>query len=296
MIRAPKVILEGIKIPRIIFSIAPSIKMETQEIFFLMKKIYEMGIWCFDLPSNNHLETFKRLRDLIGDETMIGIAHIGNGTGFSFTGKPLHQFETKIISTIIKNIVPQNLVKKIYPTHHPKDIFTQKEIDRISFDNALFEKSLSNLNPKEFPIILVGEKYNDWLVGLGRIDLLREMTSAVRRKGFIPIFSAKWPSYVLPKVKSLDASAYAIPINKREGLFDHSKSCDIIKKFEKPIISLDPLANGRLLKRSESAFSFLFNELKIYAAISEISSKEEALSILEVLKKIPSLIPLRKTL
>lgn len=295
MIRAPKVILEGIKIPRIIFSISPSIKMGNQVIFFLMKKIYEMGIWCFDLSTHNHLESFKRLRDLIGDETLIGIGHMGSGTGFSLTGKPLHQFETKIISTMIKNIVPQSLVKKIYPTHQPKDIFTLKEIDRITFDNALFENSLSNLNPKETPFLLVGERYNDWLVGLGRIDLLREMISATRRKGFIPIFSAKWPSYVLPKVKSLDVAAYAIPINKRDGLFNHSKSCDIIKKFEKPIISLNPLANGKLIKRLENAFSFLFSELKVYAAISEISSEKEVLSILGFFKKIPSLIPLRKT-
>jgi hypothetical protein len=295
MIRIPKVVLEGIKIPRIIFSISPSANLKTQEIFFLMKKIYEMGIWCFDIPSTNHLESFKRLRELIGDESLIGIFHIESATGISFTGKPLYQFESKIISTIIKNIIPQNLVKKIYPNHHIQDIFTQKEIDRIIFDDTVFEQFLLNINKKEFPLILIGEKYNDWLVGLGRVDLLSKMISVARKKGFIPILSAKWPTFVLPKVKSLDVSAYAIPINKKEGLFDHSQACNIIKKFEKPVISLNPLANGKLLKSPQKAFSFLFNELKIYGAITEISSEEEALTIFGVFKKIPSLIPFQKT-
>ena len=52
---------------------------------------------------------------------------------------------------------------------------------------------------------------------------------------------------------------------------------------------------GKLLKESEEAFSFLFDELKIYAAIAEIASEEEARRIIEVLKKFPSLIPHRKT-
>jgi hypothetical protein len=46
------------------------------------------------------------------------------------------------------------------------------------------------------------------------------MVSAARRKGFIPIFSGQWATFVLPKAKSLDVAAYAIPINKKWSLFD----------------------------------------------------------------------------
>jgi hypothetical protein len=121
------------------------------------------------------------------------------------------------------------------------------------------------------------------------------MVSRVRGRGFIPIFSGQWATFVLPKAKSLNVSAYAVPINKKWSLFDLERASDLIKKFEKPVISLNPLADGILLRESEGAFSFLFDELKVCAVVAEIGSEEEAQTIVEVLKKFPSLIPPRKT-
>lgn len=73
------------------------------------------------------------------------------------------------------------------------------------------------------------------------------------------------------------------------------RASDLVKKFEKPVISLNPLADGTLLKESEGAFSFLFDELKVCAVVAKISSEEEARRIVDALKKFPSLIPPRKT-
>ena len=97
---------------------------------------------------------------------------------------------------------------------------------------------------------MIGERYGDWLLGLGRMDLLKEMVSRMREKGFIPILSGQWATFFLPKVKSLDAAAYAIPINKKRSFFDLSQACDLIKKFDKPVISLDPLADKELLEKT----------------------------------------------
>jgi hypothetical protein len=69
----------------------------------------------------------------------------------------------------------------------------------------------------------------------------------------------------------------------------------MIKRFEKPILSLNPLAEGRLLNESAEAFSFLFNELKVYAAMIEVTSDEEMVKAIQGVEKIPSLIPFRKT-
>ena len=132
-------------------------------------------------------------------------------------------------------------------------------------------------------------------LALGRIDLLKEMVPRVQGKGFIPIFSGQWATFVLPKAKPLDVAAYAIPINKKWSFFDLAQACDLVKKFDKPVISLNPLADGKLLKKSEEAFSFLFNELKIHSAIAEIATEKEARTILDLQKKFPSLIPHRKT-
>jgi hypothetical protein len=287
--RLPIAFLEDRKIPRIIFSI------RSQKLLSLMRGIYEMGAWCFDLPTARHLESLKELRELMNDETLMGFSHLDAEAGASFLGKPLHQFESKVISTIRKDLVPSHLTRNLLPPSSPSEILTQKEIDRIALDPLRFDKSLSLLDPKESPFLLVGGKYGDWLLALGRIDLLHEMVSRVKRRGFIPIFSGQWATFVLPKAKPLDVAAYAIPINKRRSLFDLQRASDLIKRFEKPVISLNPLDDGKLLKELEDAFFFLFDQLKVYAAIVEIVSEDEARRIIEVLTKFPSLIPPRKT-
>jgi hypothetical protein len=117
----------------------------------------------------------------------------------------------------------------------------------------------------------------------------------VRQKGFIPIFSGQWATSSLPKAKPLDAAAYAIPINKEYSLFDFSQACGLIKKFDKPVISLKPLPDGKLLRDPEKAFSFLFDELKIYSAIVEIPSEIAAKEISDAVTRVPLLIFHRKT-
>ncbi len=82
--RLPTTILEGKKLPRTIFSIQPLTSPGDQEFYSLMKKTYEMGAWCFDLPSGSHLESFKELKNLTGDEELIGLCHLGSEMGASF--------------------------------------------------------------------------------------------------------------------------------------------------------------------------------------------------------------------
>jgi hypothetical protein len=289
--RIPTAILEGKKIPRVIFSIKTS---SQEEISALMKEVHELGVWCFDLPSLKHFESFKELKLLTDDETLIGFGHLEAEEGTSFLGRPLHQFESKIVSTIKKNIVPSNLIYHFFPDPTPSEVFTQKEIDRISFDAPRFEKALSRFDPQLSPVLLIGGKYTDWLLALGRIDLLKEIVGRVRGKSFIPIFSGQWATFVLPKAKPLDVAAYATPVNKNWSYFDLDQACNLIKRFDKPVISLNPLADGVLLKESEEAFLFLFEGLKIHSAIAEVASEEEMRRIFASLEKIPSLIPPRK--
>lgn len=290
----PTAILENKRIQRIVISIEPPSPI-VQNIYPLMEKVYEMGAWCFDLHTSRHLQSFTRLRGATGDETLIGFGHLEAESGVSLMGKPLHQFESRVVSTIVRNVVPPDSVWKLFPVYPSGEVLTQKEIDRMTFDPSRFGQSLSLFPLKEVPFLLIGGKYGDYLLGLGRGDLLKEMVSEIRRKGFIPIFTGQWATFVLPKAKPLDVAAYAIPINKNKGLFDLAQACNMIKKFDKPVISLDPLFEGRLLEKSEEAFSFLFNELKVHSAIAEVTSEDQAKSLFGGGEKIPSLIPFRKT-
>ncbi len=291
--RFPTVILEGKKLPRMIFSVQPVASRDEREIYRLMEKTYELDAWCFDLPSATHLGAFKKLKNVTGDRALTGLCHLEAETGVSFLGKPLHRFESKIISTIRKDL-PSHLLQSIHPSVS-SEVFTQKEIDRITLDPLRFDRMLSLFDPEDCPFVFFGERYGDWLLALGRIDLLHEMVSKVRAKGFIPVYSGQWTIFALPKAKPLKVAAYAFPISKKSNLFDSQPAINQIKRFDKPVISLNPPADGRLLNESKEAFSFLFDELKIYAAVVKIASEEEAGKIIEVLKNIPSLIPPRKT-
>jgi len=291
----PTFTLEEKKLPRVILSVRPSASSAGPDIFTLMKKVYQMETWFFDLPSERHLRSFRELRTLTEDENLMGLCHIPAEEGVSFSGKPIHWIESRITSTIKRSIVPSEFRRQLFPIDSSSDVFTQKEIDRITFDPSRFDQALSSFQPKESPFLVVGGKYGDWLLGLGLIDLLKAMVAKVREKGFIPIFSGLWASFVLPKAKPLDVAAYAIPVNKKWSHFDLNRASDLIKKFDRPVMSLNPLADGELLSESEEAFSFLFNELKIYGALAEIASEAEAERVLEAAKRFPSLIPYRKT-
>jgi hypothetical protein len=291
----PTAILGTKKLPRVIFSIRPTTPSGLKEIPSLMKKAYGLDARYFDLPSVKHLEHFKELKQLTDDENLMGLCHLEVEEGVSFLGKPLHRFESKVVSTIRRRLLLPDTIRNLSSFPVSSEVFTQKEIDRITFDPQRFDKALSLLHPKESPFLMVGEKYGDWLLALGRIDLLKGMVARVRGEGFLPIYSGQWATFALPRAKSLDVVAYAIPINKEWSFFDLTRACDLIKKFDKPVISLNPLADGKLLRKSEEAFSFLFNELKIYVAIVEMTSEEEAKTVLKAMEGIPSLIPPKKT-
>ncbi len=288
----PIAILERKRIQRIAFSIASS---SPQDIYSLMEKIYETGGWCFDLPSVKHLQSFKALREETGNELLMGFGHVEAESGVSLTGKPLYQFEAKVVSTIVRNSIPLDLVKSLFPLQSFGEILTQKEIDRMTLDPSRFDQVLSAFQHKEVPFILIGGRYGDWLLGLGRGDLLNEMVLKTREKGFIPIFSGQWATFALPKAKHLDVAGYAIPVNKKRSLFNLDEARKMIKKFEKPILSLDPLSEGDLLKKAEEAFSFLFDELKVHSVIAKVNSEDEIKLLFKGMEKIPSLIPFRKT-
>lgn len=288
----PIAVLEKRRVQRIVFSIR---RPSSRDLSSLMEKTYEMGAWSFDLPTVHHLRSFKALKESTGDQLLTGFGHIGVDSGVSLMGKPLHQFEPKIISTVVRNIIPPESVKQLFPGRSFGEVLTQKEIDRMAFDRSRFTLVLSPFQTDGIPFLIIGGRYGDWLLGLGRVDLLKEMVLEARQQGFIPLLACQWPTFSLPKVKHLEVGAYAVSINKKEGLFDFAQACKLIKQFDRPLISLDPLSDGRLSGELEEAFSFLFEELKVHLAITDVNSEEEARALFTGLEKIPSLIPFRKT-
>ena len=74
--RLPTVILEGKKLPRVIFSIRPQTSLGHEKIPSLMKKVYGRDVWYYDLPSMKHVEHFRELKQLTEDESLTGLCHV----------------------------------------------------------------------------------------------------------------------------------------------------------------------------------------------------------------------------
>jgi hypothetical protein len=288
MMRIPTAVLEGRKIARVIFSPGGSPPGDIGALSSLMRKTYEMGAFCFNLASPRHLRAFIDLKKLTDDKDLIGFLHVDAEEGVSFSGRPLHQLEAKVISTIKRNLFSSPVPRNVLPASS-SEVLTQKEIDRISFDSSRFERALSAFDPAICPFLVVGEKYGDWLLALGRADLLKEMVAKIRARGFLPIFSGQWATFSLPKAKPLDVVAFATLISRKEGLFDAAGAFDVIKKFDRPVISLNPLAGEAPLEAAEDPLSFLFSELKIHAAVVEIASEPTARKVLQWAENVPSL-------
>jgi len=257
MIRFPTFLLEGHKLPRVILSVLPSLHSTPQEILTLMRKAYERDVWCFDLPSPRHVQVFGELKNLVGEEPLIGLPHIGAEEGASLFGIPLHRFEGKIMSTIQRNLFSPDLIRTLktqgfwknpayFPTSNSPEVFTQKEMDRIHCDSSRFDRALSRFQPRTHPFIFIGERYGDWLLALGKSDILKELVSRTKGKGFLPILSGRWATFFLPKAKPLDAVAYAVPLNKVWSFFDHPQACALAKKFDKPIFAMDSMNDKTL--------------------------------------------------
>ncbi len=83
----PIAILEGKKIQRIVFSVKASSEV-LQHLYPLMEKVYEMGGWCFDLPTYKHLESFKLLRESTGEANLIGLAILRQRLEYPLQGNP----------------------------------------------------------------------------------------------------------------------------------------------------------------------------------------------------------------
>jgi hypothetical protein len=207
MIKIPVAYLGGKHVPRLILSIRPSPSAQAHEILAVMKDLYAMGALCFDLPTPRHIEALRELKGIADDEALIGFPHLDAEEGACYLGLPLHRVQDRIVATIGKNVCPAHLARVLLPPVSGAGVLTQKEIDRISFDQSRLDKALFLFNPRESPFVFLGERYGDWLLGLGRQDVLGRMVTRIRERGFIPLYSGWWTTYSLPKVPAARLSS-----------------------------------------------------------------------------------------
>src|SRR3990172_4531434 len=117
--------LEEKKLPRIILSPRSPSSSGGENLLAIMKKVYAMGVFFFDLPSRKHLESFRELKRLTEDDSLLGLCHIRAEEGVSFSGNPIHWLEPKVTSTIKRTVVPSELRRDLFPGDPAGEVLTQ---------------------------------------------------------------------------------------------------------------------------------------------------------------------------
>lgn len=269
----------------------PDGTLDAEKVLEVMKASLSYGVKSFDL-SPPLVNIFRRLR-VETDEEITGLGALQEWTCRSFTirGIPLENYSEEIKASICSRL-PQGFLENLEGSKTAKVGFirsffvparkatplSQSQIEKISLEPGFFERRLELYKKLNLKLVQFGGIAADWLVGLGRIDLLEKLLRMIRRNGFAPLLICHLASVVLPTCeKELDGiSGYIIPLNKLWSLLTLLETLEVAGKTEKPIIAMKTLAQGVLGNEIENAYTFLFKKARVSAVLVGISSKTEA--------------------
>lgn len=248
------------------------------------------GVRCIDL-SPPIVEAFNILQDHNdGEIKALGALQEWTCKNFVIDGIPLAEY-TERIKTNVRSKLPlsylsflehsnapgSSFAKSFFEPKVPVERLTESEICRIRMKPCFFEERLELYRKLNVRLVQFGGETADWLIVLGREDLLKNFTQLIRSKGFVPILICHLASLVLPVAeKELDVAGYIVPLNKLWGLLTLSQALDTIRSVKKPVIAMKPLARGVLADDLQGAFAYLFKKAKVAGVLVGVSSVSQA--------------------
>jgi hypothetical protein len=264
---------------------------DISKVLEVMKASVSYGVKCVDL-SPPLIEAFVKLQDKAGEE-IVGLGSLQEWTCKNLTidDVPLANYDEKIRASVRQklpkgyladlaqsNMPGPDFIQSFFAPNHATRPLTQSQIDSIEMKPEFFTRRLELYRKLNVKLVQFGGIAADWLVSIGRIDLLEKLLQLIKSKRFRPILICHWTSIVLPICeKELDEVAgYIVPINKLWGLLTLQETLKTIKNIKKPIIAMKTLARNALLNDMESAYHFLFKEAGVTAVLVGVSSKIEA--------------------
>lgn len=278
----------------------PDGNIDSSKAFEVMRASAECGVRSIDL-SPLLVDTFNILQD----ETDGGIEALGalqewTCRNFVIDDVPLANYSEEIRANMHSKLPPRYLENLKHSATagssfaksflEPKSLaqpLTKSDIDRIRMKPDFFKERLELYRKLNVKLVQFGGGTADWLVALGRIDLLRDLSQLIRNNGFVPLLICHWTSLVLPVAeKELNVAGYIVPLNKLWGLLTLSEALDTIKSVEKPMIAMKTLAQGALAHDLQDAFTYLIEKLKVASVLVGVSSAAEAKQTFSTLARI----------
>jgi len=252
----------------------------------VMQAALQAGGHAFDLSFEENCRLFRRLRE----ETNMDLIGFGNPTweqGVILNGKYIQYSRDRILRTLVDRLLDRrlaNLVETrlsiedvlVFGYDRKAELLSDQEIASIYLDEGLFRKRLSIFRDCKY--ILMGGSDADWLVSLGRIDILAEMSRVVRQQGYIPMILCQYASTVLPAVENagIDIEGYAVPLNRDWSWFSRDECIEAVLKVNKPVIAFMPLASGGLRKELRAALDWLYNDAGVESILYGTATPEHA--------------------
>lgn len=254
--------------------------------FSVMKACYDAGGLAYDLSFKINMRLFHRLVDETG-EKLVGFGNPSWEQGVFLNGKYLQYSRDRVLKTLVDRKFPRPLAKYVkeklsvddvlvFGYDNTVDALTEEEIDSIHLDPFAFIRRLSIFQGCQY--IFIGGSDADWLVSLGRVDIIVEMARIVRQLGFIPMVLCQYASYIVPMIESsgADVEGYAVPLNRDWSWMDRDTCVEVVKSLKKPVVAFMPFASGGLRKDIRGALDWLYGEVGVESILFGTATADHA--------------------
>jgi len=239
----------------------------------VMRAAFEAGGRAFDLSFEVNTCLFRRLMEETG-ERLIGFGNPTWEQGVFLNGRFIQLSRDRILRTLVDRLFPRPIARLVDEKLSHQDVLvfgydrqaeplSDEEIADIVLDERVFRRRLSIFRDCQY--ICFGGSDADWLVSLGRMDLVADLARIVREEGFIPVLLCQYATLVVPAAEAvgLDVAGYAIPLNRAWSWFDRDECVEMVKSLDKPAIAFMPLAGGGLRQDVRGALDWLYAEVGV---------------------------------
>ena len=254
--------------------------------YSVMKAFWLAGGKGFDLSFDINTRLFRRLLEETGDQ-LLGFGNPSWEQGVFLNGKYIQYSRDRILRTLVERLFPRPLAHLVVDKLAKDDILvfgydqqaeplSDTEIESIHLDRWAFIQRLSIF--KDCQYILLGGSDADWLVSLGRVDLIVEMARITRQLGFIPMVLCQYASYIIPLIEDsgADVEGYAVPLNRDWSWFDRDATVAVVQTLNKPVIAFMPFASGGLRQDIRGALDWLYCEVGVESILFGTATADHA--------------------
>lgn len=235
-------------------------------VFKVMDSAYQLGVKGFDISLNSHvINAYQRLKQLHPD--VIAIGNPNWRCDIKLGDNLVCDLAPRFRKTLLDRVfTPQQVeaVNQLSPKRRRRwfdadedvRILSETEVADIHLDEPMYRAKLDQL-AGVVDFALIGTDYADWLIPLGRIDVLSRMVKIVREYGFTPISVSHWASITLPVLDQMEFVGHWVYLNNQEQLLSSAEAEAAIRRAEQPITAFRVLAGGAAVNDVESAIEYL---------------------------------------